>query len=37
MLDRFQEKKVLQTAQIMNNIPRLRKNGSFVTMEAVTF
>ena len=35
--DRFQQNKVLQTAQIMNNIPRLSKNGSFVTTETVTF
>ena len=26
---------VLQTAQIMNNIPKSSKNGSFVTMETV--
>ena len=37
VLDRFQENKVLQTAQIMNNIPRSNKDGSFVTMETVTF
>ena len=37
VLDRFQENKVLQTAQIMNNIPRSSKNDSFVTMETVTF
>ena len=35
--DRFLENKVLQTAQIMNNIPRSSKNGSSVTMETVTF
>ena len=34
---RFQENKVLQTAQIINNIPRSRKDGIFVTMETVTF
>ena len=37
VLDRFQENKVLQTAQTVNNIPRSRKSGSFVTMETVTF
>ena len=38
VLDRFRENKVLQTAQIMNNIPKAsKKNGSFVTMETVTF
>ena len=37
VLDRFQENKVLQTAQIMDNIPRSTKNGSFVTKETVSF
>ena len=38
VLDRFQQNKVLQTAKIMNNIPRSsKKNGGFVTMETVTF
>ena len=36
--DRFQENKVFQTAQTMNNILKSKKqNGSFVTMETVTF
>ena len=37
VLDRFQENEVSKTAQIMNNIPGSSKNGSFVTMETVTF
>ena len=37
VLDRFQENKVLQTAQMMNNILRSVKDGSFVTMETMTF
>ena len=37
VLDRFQENKVLQTAQIMNNRLRSTESGSFVTMETVTF
>ena len=36
-LDRFEENKILQTAQVMNNILRASKNGSFLTMETVTF
>ena len=35
--NQFQENKVLQTAQIMNDIPRSSKNGCFVAMETVTF
>ena len=35
--DRFQENKVFQTAQTMNNILRQIQNGSFVLMETVTF
>ena len=37
VLHRFQENKVLHTAQIMNNIPSSSKNNSVVTMESVTF
>ena len=37
VLDRFQENKVLQTVQVMNNIPRSSKMVAFVTMETVTF
>ena len=36
LLDRFQENKVFQTAQAMNNISHIQ-NGSFVPMETVTF
>ena len=36
-LDRFQENKVFQTAQTMNNILSQMQNGGFVTMETVTF
>ena len=36
VLDRFQESKVWQTAQTMNNILKSNKNGSFVAMETVT-
>ena len=35
--DRFQENKVFQTAQTMNNIIKSNKNGRFVPMETVTF
>ena len=36
--DRFQENKVFQTAQTINNIIKSnKKNGSFVLMETVTF
>ena len=34
---RFQENKVFQTAQVMSNIPRSSKNGSFASMETVIF
>ena len=38
LLDRFQENKVFQTAQTMNNIIKSnKKNGRFVPMETVTF
>ena len=37
LLDRFQESKVFQTAQTMNNILKSNKNGNFVPMETVTF
>ena len=37
LLDRFQEHKVFQTAQTMNNILKSNTNGSFVPMETVTF
>ena len=37
VLDRFKENKVLQTAQIMSNIPKSSTNASFVTMKTVTF
>ena len=37
LLDRFKENKVLQTAQIMSNIPKSSKNASFVTMKTITF
>ena len=30
VLDRFQENKVLQTAQIMNNIPRIRSSEKYL-------
>ena len=36
-LDRFQENKVFQIAQTTNNILKSKQNGSFVTMETVTF
>ena len=35
--DRFQENKVSQIAQILNNIQRSSKNSSFVAMKTVTF
>ena len=37
LLDRFQENKVFQRAQTMNNILKSNTNGSFVRMETVTF
>ena len=37
VVDRFQENKVFQTAQKMNNILSQILNGSFVTMETVIF
>ena len=37
LLDRFQENKVFQTAQTLNNILSQIQNGSFVPMETVTF
>ena len=38
VLDLFQENKILQTAQKMNNIPRSsQKNSSFLTTETATF
>ena len=37
VLDRFQENKVFQTAQTMNNILKLNKNGGFLAMETVSF
>ena len=37
ILDRFQENKVFQAAQVMSNILRSSKSGSFLTMETVTF
>ena len=37
VLDQFQENKVLQIAQIMNNIQKSSKNGSFVTMATMIF
>ena len=33
VVDRFQENKVFQTAQVMNNILRSSKNGTLVIME----
>ena len=36
-MDRFQGKKVLQTAQIMNNIRGQEKDGNLVAIETVTF
>ena len=37
LLDRFQENRVFQTAQTLNNILSQIQNGSFVPMETVTF
>ena len=37
VMDRFQENKVLQTTQTMNNSLRSNKNDNFVIMETVTF
>ena len=37
VLGRFQENKVWQTAQTMNNTLSQIQNGSFINMETVTF
>ena len=37
LLDLFQENKVLQIAQTMENVLISNTNGSYVTMETVTF